>query len=90
MVDDAVGNITRALKRGGLWNNTLVVYTHDNGAPLGHGGSNAPLRGTKFYYAEGGVRVPAFVYATDTGVAASLMGCERAARASLTSRSMKL
>ncbi len=60
-VDDAVGNVTRALKETGLWNNTLVIYTHDNGAPLGEGGSNYPLRGGKNGNFEGGVRVPAVV-----------------------------
>jgi len=35
------------LKARGVWNNTLVVYFHDNGAPLGGGGSNYPLRGGK-------------------------------------------
>ena len=40
-----MGNITAALKEGGLWENTLVVYTHDNCAPLGAGGSNFPLLG---------------------------------------------
>lgn len=57
-VDEAVGNLTKALRDGGLWANTLVVYTQDNGAPLGHGGSNFPLRGGKNSNFEGGVRVP--------------------------------
>ena len=61
VVDEAVGNVTRALRTGGLWEDTLVVYTHDNGAPLGGGGSNAPLRGGKNSNMEGGVRVPAVV-----------------------------
>ena len=58
VVDEAVGNVTAALKQRGLWNNTLIVYTHDNGAPLGGGGSNFPFRGGKNSNFEGGVRVP--------------------------------
>lgn len=58
VVDEAVGNITKLLKSTGAWNNTLVLYFHDNGAPLGAGGSNFPLRGGKNSNFEGGVRVP--------------------------------
>lgn len=47
VVDEAVGNVTATLKSLGMWDNTLVIYTHDNGAPLGGGGSNYPLRGGK-------------------------------------------
>lgn len=47
VVDEAVGNITDALRGRGVWENTLIVYFHDNGAPLGGGGSNYPLRGGK-------------------------------------------
>ena len=47
VVDEAVGNVTRALKERGVWGNTVVLYTHDNGAPLGNGGSNYPFRGGK-------------------------------------------
>ena len=46
VVDSAVGNVTAALKkRPGTWMNTLLIYTHDNGAPLGGGGSNFPVSG---------------------------------------------
>lgn len=58
VVDEAVGNVTKLLKETGAWNNTLVLYFHDNGAPLGAGGSNFPLRGGKNSNFEGGVRVP--------------------------------
>ena len=61
VVDEAVGNVTWALKHTGLWNNTLVLYLHDNGAPLGAGGSNFPLRGGKNSNFEGGVRVPTVI-----------------------------
>ena len=53
--------MTAALRTGDLWNSTLLIYTHDNGAPLGAGGSNFPLRGGKNSNFEGGVRVPAII-----------------------------
>eukprot|EP00040_Diaphanoeca_grandis_P039759 m.260069 g.260069 ORF g.260069 m.260069 type:complete len:510 (+) comp39157_c0_seq1:85-1614(+) len=61
VVDEGVGNITAALMARGVWENTIVIYTHDNGAPLGGGGSNFPFRGGKNSNFEGGVRVPAIV-----------------------------
>ena len=60
-VDEAVLNITTALKEEGMWNNTLVVWMTDNGSPVQVAGSNHPLRGGKGTNWEGGVRVPAFV-----------------------------
>lgn len=43
----------------GLLDNTLVIFTSDNGSRArGEGGSNDPLRGTKFTTWEGGQRVP--------------------------------
>ena len=44
-VDEVVGNITTALKAQQLWDNCLLVFSSDNGAP--GSGSNFPLRGYK-------------------------------------------
>jgi len=59
--DDGVGNITAALKRVGMWDNTLVVLVSDNGGPThldeGTWSSNFPLRGGKNTLWEGGTRV---------------------------------
>merc|ERR1712038_1541537 len=60
-LDDAVKNITDALREKGLWDNTLLIFSSDNGGSETFGGSNAPLVGNKAWYFEGGIRVPAFV-----------------------------
>ena len=44
-----------------LGENTVVVFSSDNGGSVWFVGSNAPLRSGKFTTFEGGVRVPAFL-----------------------------
>ncbi|KAL4220260.1 hypothetical protein ACF0H5_020667 [Mactra antiquata] len=61
-VDEAVGNITEAFKRKGFWNNTVMIYTSDNGATGRMPNSNYPLRGHKGNVFEGGIKVPSFVH----------------------------
>lgn len=63
--DEAIGNITAALKRNDLFEDTMVVFIGDNGAPVGETHisrlSNAPFKGGKASLFEGGVRTPAIV-----------------------------
>lgn len=61
VVDETVKNVTDTLKEKGLWNNTLVVWTTDNGSPVQVAGSNHPLKGGKTTNWEGGIRVPTFL-----------------------------
>lgn len=60
-IDWSVGEIMKALRKNNLDENTLVIYTSDNGPwklKEGRGGSAHPLRGYKFQTYEGGMRVP--------------------------------
>ncbi|AMV20326.1 arylsulfatase B [Planctomyces sp. SH-PL14] len=60
-MDDAVGEITAALKTAGILDNTLVLFSSDNGGPAPKRiTSNGPLRAGKATVYEGGVRVCAF------------------------------
>ena len=55
-LDDAVGRIVGAIDQHGLAENTLVIFTNDNGGLTEH--VNRPYRGTKNTTYEGGIRVP--------------------------------
>jgi len=60
-IDWSTGEILKALKENGLDENTLVIFTSDNGPWLsygGHSGIALPLREGKGTALEGGVRVP--------------------------------
>jgi arylsulfatase A-like enzyme len=57
-LDWAVGSVVDALKSNQQWGNTLIIYTSDNGAQGGQGGTSYPLRGWKTMLYEGGIRVP--------------------------------
>ena len=60
-IDWSVGQVLNALRRLDLANNTVVVFSSDNGPWLSfktHGGSAGPLRAGKGTTFEGGQRVP--------------------------------
>lgn len=60
-IDWSVGEILQALKRSGVDDNTLVIFTSDNGPWLSYGdhaGTAGPLREGKGTAWDGGMRVP--------------------------------
>jgi arylsulfatase A-like enzyme len=65
-IDRAVGRVVAALEQAGVRDNTIIVFSSDNGpSPLwsrntGHAGAGlaGPFRGTKASLYEGGIRVP--------------------------------
>ncbi len=61
-IDWSVAMILHELGRLGLDDNTLVVFTSDNGSRGDRGGSNRPLRGIKGQTWEGGQRVPCIAW----------------------------
>jgi len=57
-LDDGIGKVMAALKKSGKAENTLVIFTSDNGGLLRVGANNGPLNGGKQQMYEGGIRVP--------------------------------
>jgi len=64
-LDFNIGRVMQALDETGLAENTLVVFTSDNGGALRYAQSNGKLRGGKQDMYEGGIRVPTFFYWKD-------------------------
>lgn len=62
-LDRSVGRVMRALRDNGIDDNTLVIFSSDNGGAhyLGLPDVNKPFRGWKLTQFEGGVRVPFFM-----------------------------
>jgi arylsulfatase A-like enzyme len=62
-LDRSVGRVLQALKENGLEENTIVIFTSDNGGAfyIGLPDINKPYRGWKMTFFEGGLHVPFFM-----------------------------
>ena len=67
MIDDAIGRVVSTLDRLGQADDTIIVFTSDNGGSCMPGSpekrptSNYPLRASKGWNYEGGIRIPTFI-----------------------------
>ncbi|CAL4130265.1 unnamed protein product [Meganyctiphanes norvegica] len=61
-MDDSIGALVDALKDTQQYENTIIVFSADNGGVPGHPESNHPLKGYKYDLWEGGTRGAAFVH----------------------------
>jgi|MDTG01.4.fsa_nt_gb arylsulfatase A-like enzyme len=57
-LDDGIGRVIKALKASGQYENTIIIFSSDNGGHLPSGASNGNLRGGKIDMYEGGIKVP--------------------------------
>ncbi len=67
-LDWSTGKIMKKLKELGIAKNTLLIFTSDNGSPMGEDmngldrGTNKPLHGRGYTTSEGGFRVPTLMW----------------------------
>ena len=69
-LDDGIGQVVRTLKETGAYQNTLIVFTSDNGGLLRDEANNGPLRDGKQSVYEGGLKVPTSVVWKEGGIQA--------------------
>ncbi len=68
-LDDRIGRVLATLAETGLDQDTVVVFTSDNGGSLPHGQNNDPWRDGKQSHYDGGLRVP-FIVRWSRGITA--------------------
>nr|XP_039251350.1 arylsulfatase J-like [Styela clava] len=67
-MDESIRNVTSYLHKVGLLENTIVVFSTDNGGITRQGGNNYPYKGGKASLHEGGVKAVGFIYGKPLGM----------------------
>ena len=60
-LDAGIGRVLNSLEEQGIADNTIVIFSGDNGGALNLGASNGELRAGKRFAYEGGIRVPGII-----------------------------
>ncbi|MDG2396696.1 MAG: sulfatase-like hydrolase/transferase [Flavobacteriaceae bacterium] len=60
-MDDGIGKVIQELKDSGKYDNTVIIFTSDNGGHLPSKANNGPLRDGKQSVYEGGLKVPTVI-----------------------------
>ncbi len=62
VIDEGIADVMHALEETGQANNTIILFSTDNGGAPAVGGFNYPFRGQKSTVYEGGIHNPAFIH----------------------------
>jgi len=69
-LDEGIGKVISALKKSGEYDNTIIVFTSDNGGLIRDEANNGPLRDGKQSVYEGGLKVPTCIVWKKGGILA--------------------
>lgn len=58
VLDDGIKAVLDAVKKKGLEKETIIIFLSDNGGTINTYSNNTPLRGYKYMFGEGGIRIP--------------------------------
>lgn len=64
-MDEGIHNVTEALRGKGMLDDSVIIFTSDNGGVTGQGSSNSPLRGGNGELYDGGTRVTTLLSSID-------------------------
>uniref|UniRef100_A0A7E4VWJ0 Sulfatase domain-containing protein n=1 Tax=Panagrellus redivivus TaxID=6233 RepID=A0A7E4VWJ0_PANRE len=61
-LDESFGQVVKFLKESGLYDDTIIIFSSDNGGDPKAGASNLPLKGAKSSVWEGGCKTTTFIH----------------------------